>query len=415
MSDHAFKSKVRRQQKATGSSYMRARREVVNNSTSAGEVPTSADAAKMLSLMGIDRPVAESISSTWRECALPISADGPDVRWPMLRVPLGLQAGGEPVWLSLRDEAGGGNSPLGLVVGCTGSGKSVTLRTIIFGLCAQHSPEVVQLVMVSRFQDQSDGMFPVFADYPHTAAILGADDYVAALKDLMADRARALRAADAIAVRHDGDGFSIVDDGAVSWAYDGFSHVDAGMAQPGGADMGELMADAIERTVQERVAATQEPPPMVRFEPAGSIGRYNQARATDAGADLPPLPYIVVALDEEGMLTSDDPAGAQLRDALIRKGWDLGIHVLAARQTMRRIDPGSRQLFEKPSYRIVLRAQDIALSREAIGNDAAYQLPDTPGVGLFQPRRASDPVTFRGFRLRDDWVQDIGRQLAATG
>lgn len=67
---------------------------------------------------------------------------------PLLRVPLGLRDGGTPLWLGLKEEGDGGNGPHGLLAGTTGSGKSTALQSIVFSLCAQYSPELVQVMLI---------------------------------------------------------------------------------------------------------------------------------------------------------------------------------------------------------------------------------------------------------------------------
>src|SRR2546430_1686321 len=97
-------------------------------------------------------------SSGWRSCwplrcrgAAWGGGAGPDARrrgglWPerperdQLRVPLGVDADGEPLVLDLKEAALDGMGPHGLVVGATGSGKSELLRTLTVGLAVTHPP-----------------------------------------------------------------------------------------------------------------------------------------------------------------------------------------------------------------------------------------------------------------------------------
>lgn len=424
MSDNSFKSKARARQKATGSSYMRARREVDTGSAApAVRIPSSVDAAKMLSLIGLDHADTAEISALWADRALPIGTDGPVDLGPYLRVPMGLQPGGAPVWLDLKGGAPGpdgqriqGYGPHGLLVGCTGSGKSVASRTVLFGLCAQHSPELLQLVLVGTRHGEAGSeegdipaTFAAFAHYPHVAAVVGESDCRDQLEQLMADRARALRAADAITLQ-DGGKVSFVDDGAVSWAYAGreWPRVDGAVTSPDGVDVGERLADASEPTSPERALQSDTGCAAISFEPAGSIGRYNQVRATAAGAELPAVPYTVVVVDEWPRLASHAPECIAVFNTLVRKGQSLGIHVLLTGQVA-----GDRQIAENVGYRIALRVNDMAASRDVIGSDAAWALnPEAAGVGVFRPHRRADLVTFRTFLLPEDWVRDVGRRLS---
>ncbi|MCT7373365.1 FtsK/SpoIIIE domain-containing protein [Mycolicibacterium llatzerense] len=191
MSDNSFKGKARRQQRATGASYMRARREVDSRRGEAGDVPGSADATQLLSLLGLGDAGVDDIAALWAARALPVGTGDRLNLGPLLRVPLGLGVGGVPVWLDLKEEADGGAGPHLLQVGETGSGKTALLRSMLAGLCLQHSPELLQLVLVEVKAWEFDG----FAGYPHTAAILRRDNCVASLDDLLDERARALAAA----------------------------------------------------------------------------------------------------------------------------------------------------------------------------------------------------------------------------
>lgn len=195
MSDNSFKGKIRRRQKDTGESYMRARRQVDNRSAG-GEpaaIPETADATRMLSLLGLGKAEATDIAALWAARALPVGTNEPVNLASLLKVPIGLGANGAPVWLDLKDEADGGAGPHLTQVGTTGSGRTVVLRAMLVGLCAQHSPELLQMVLV----DAKGGAFEGFAEYPHTAAILGPDDCCDALRNLLDARSRALHAAGA--------------------------------------------------------------------------------------------------------------------------------------------------------------------------------------------------------------------------
>ncbi|MDY5127969.1 FtsK/SpoIIIE domain-containing protein, partial [Actinotignum sp. SLA_B059] len=86
-----------------------------------------------------------------------------------LRVPLGLDPQGAPVWLDLNEAAAGGMGPHGLLVGATGSGKSELLRTLLLGLCLTHSPEQLNLVLIDY---KGGASFHPFAELPHTAALV---------------------------------------------------------------------------------------------------------------------------------------------------------------------------------------------------------------------------------------------------
>jgi S-DNA-T family DNA segregation ATPase FtsK/SpoIIIE len=92
----------------------------------------------LTTLLGIGNPEALSVGSLWRTRAAR----------NRLRVPIGLDAGGQPVELDIKESAQGGMGPHGLIIGATGSGKSELLRTLVLGLALTHSPEILNFVLV---------------------------------------------------------------------------------------------------------------------------------------------------------------------------------------------------------------------------------------------------------------------------
>jgi type VII secretion protein EccCa len=87
----------------------------------------------------------------------------------LLRVPVGVRPGGEPVLLDLKEAAEGGVGPHGLVVGATGSGKSELLRTIVAGLAATHPPELLAFVLVDF---KGGAAFASLAALPQVAGLI---------------------------------------------------------------------------------------------------------------------------------------------------------------------------------------------------------------------------------------------------
>ncbi len=91
------------------------------------------------SLLGIARPEALDVPALWR----------PRPARNRLRVPIGVDAGGQAVELDIKESAQGGMGPHGLVIGATGSGKSELLRTLVIALALTHTPEVLNFVLVN--------------------------------------------------------------------------------------------------------------------------------------------------------------------------------------------------------------------------------------------------------------------------
>ncbi|HEX2214082.1 MAG TPA: type VII secretion protein EccCb, partial [Mycobacterium sp.] len=138
-----------------------------------------------------------------------------------------------------------------------------------------------------------------------------------------------------------------------------------------------------------------------------NIEEYRRARAADAS--LPPLPALMVIVDEFSELLTQHPDFAELFVAIGRLGRSLGIHLLLASQ---RLDEGRlRGLDTHLSYRICLKTFSASESRAVLGVPDAHQLPSTPGAALLKtaagelirfqtafvsgpcPRRADRPQT----------------------
>jgi S-DNA-T family DNA segregation ATPase FtsK/SpoIIIE len=86
-----------------------------------------------------------------------------------LTVPLGVTEDGEVIELDLKESAQGGMGPHGLLIGATGSGKSELLRTLVIGLAATHSSEVLNLVLVDF---KGGATFLNMDRLPHTSAVI---------------------------------------------------------------------------------------------------------------------------------------------------------------------------------------------------------------------------------------------------
>jgi S-DNA-T family DNA segregation ATPase FtsK/SpoIIIE len=115
----------------------------------------------------------------------------------VLRVPVGVTPGGEPLVLDLKEAAEGGIGPHGLVVGATGSGKSELLRTIVAGLAATHPPDQLAFVLVDF---KGGAAFADLAPLPQVAGLITnlqsdvsmVDRAMAALQGELARRQRLL-------------------------------------------------------------------------------------------------------------------------------------------------------------------------------------------------------------------------------
>lgn len=111
-----------------------------------------------------------------------------------------------------------------------------------------------------------------------------------------------------------------------------------------------------------------------------SVADYERAR--EQGAKLPPLPTLLIILDEFAELLEQHPGFAKLFVAIGRLGRSLRIHLLLASQKV----PANRmgELEAHLSYRIALRTNQTSDSRDAIGTADAYHLPKKPGAGYLR-------------------------------
>ncbi len=110
-----------------------------------------------------------------------------------------------------------------------------------------------------------------------------------------------------------------------------------------------------------------------------SLRDYDRARAS--GADLPPLPSLLMVCDEFTEMLVAKPDFIDLFVQIGRIGRSIGIHLLLATQ---RLEEGRlRGLESNLSYRIALRTFSALESRMTLnGSPDAAELPSTPGHGF---------------------------------
>ena len=106
---------------------------------------------------------------------------------------------------------------------------------------------------------------------------------------------------------------------------------------------------------------------------AGNLaGVADYAAARRGGADLPPLPALLLVVDEFSELLAQRPELIDLLVTIGRIGRSLGLHLLLASQ---RLDEGRmRGLESHLSYRIALRTFSAAESRAVLGVPDAHRL-----------------------------------------
>jgi S-DNA-T family DNA segregation ATPase FtsK/SpoIIIE len=260
---------------------------------------------ELTALLGIRNPRGFDVGAKWRPRA---------VQSARLQVPIGVTEDGEVVELDLKESAQGGMGPHGLLIGATGSGKSELLRTLIIGLAATHSSEVLNFILTDF---KGGATFLNMDRLPHTSAVI------------------------------------------------------TNLA-------GELeLVDRMQDALNGEVIRRQE---LLRESGYASLFDYEKARA--GGANLTPLPVLLVVVDEFSELLASKPEFIELFVTIGRVGRSLGMHLLLASQ---RLDEGRIHRVEGHlSYRIALRTFSSMESRSVIGSAAAYELPAKPGNGYLK-------------------------------
>jgi S-DNA-T family DNA segregation ATPase FtsK/SpoIIIE len=110
------------------------------------------------------------------------------------------------------------------------------------------------------------------------------------------------------------------------------------------------------------------------------VVQYRARRASDHR--LPPLPDLLVVIDEFGELLASRPEFLDLFVAIGRVGRSLGIHLLFSSQ---RFDEGRlRGLESHLRYRICLRTNTPLESKGVLGTTDAHLLPPEPGLGFLK-------------------------------
>ena len=113
-----------------------------------------------------------------------------------------------------------------------------------------------------------------------------------------------------------------------------------------------------------------------------SVKDYEKAR--ENGANLEPLPALLIVCDEFTELLTQKADFAELFVAIGRLGRSLSMHLLLASQ---RLEEGRlRGLDSHLSYRIGLKTFSAAESRAVLDVPDAYELPPVPGSGLPEVR-----------------------------
>jgi type VII secretion protein EccCa/type VII secretion protein EccCb len=254
-----------------------------------------------------------------------------------LRIPFANRTDtGELLILDLKDMNDGGDGPHGVMSGTTGSGKTTALRTVIEAIMLGHPPENVQMVLADC--KGGSGVKP-FEGTPHVANVI---------TDLESDQ--------------------------------------------GG------LIDRFVDAMWGEIARRKE---ICNGAGADDAKEYNLIRAEEArkGVSLPPLPALIVVVDEFKEFFKLKPDAQDVLDQICRQGRSYWVHLLMASQD---IDTRAEKLLENVGYRLVLRA-NTAASAAAAGVPAAVNLPREVGLGYLRLGPAENLTKFRTESLWRDY------------
>jgi type VII secretion protein EccCb len=237
----------------------------------------------------------------------------------------------------------GGDGPHGVMSGTTGSGKSTLVRTVIESLMLGHPPEELQFVLADL---KGGSAVKPFAGVPHVSRII---------TDLEEDQA-----------------------------------------------LMERFLDALWGEIARRKAICDS---------AGvdDAKEYNSVRLRmrARGQDMPPLPMLVVVIDEFYEWFRIMPTAVDVLDSIGRQGRAYWIHLMMASQT---IESRAEKLMENMGYRLVLKAR-TAGAAQAAGVPNAVNLPAQAGLGYFR-KSLEDIIRFQAEFL---WRDYISRGITVDG
>ncbi|RMB61254.1 type VII secretion protein EccCa [Tessaracoccus antarcticus] len=163
--------------------------------------------------------------------------------------------------------------------------------------------------------------------------------------------------------------------GATFLGLDELPHVSAVITNlEGELSLVDRMADAIGGELDRRMEVLRS---------AGNFkNREDYETARQAGADIPPMPSLLIVVDEFSELLTARPEFIDLFVQIGRVGRSIAVHQLLASQRLE--ENKLRGLDTFLSYRIALRTFSPAESRAVIGVPDAYELPNPPGNGYLK-------------------------------
>ncbi|OBB92882.1 FtsK/SpoIIIE domain-containing protein [Mycolicibacterium peregrinum] len=113
-------------------------------------------------------PSSDDFHQALLVCAFPV--DENESTPASLRIPLGINACGEPVRLDMASPAAGGTGPHGAIIGMTGQGKTNMAKVITTALTVLYRPDQVNVILAT---DDLDSQWQSLADKPHVKHVFG--------------------------------------------------------------------------------------------------------------------------------------------------------------------------------------------------------------------------------------------------
>ena len=158
-----------------------------------------------------------------------------------------------------------------------------------------------------------------------------------------------------------------------------------------------LDVDAFVRTVQLVEAEMRRRQDQVRSIGAPNFDAYHAARADDPS--LPPLPRLLVVIDEFSELLSSDEGRDNLSalESVTRVGGGLGVHLLLVTQNFENQLPS--QIAANAGLRICFRVQQPAHSKAVLDSDEAATIPKERIGRAFLRSHRGPAVEFQGARV----------------
>ena len=230
-----------------------------------------------------------------------------------IKVPFGYHRTGEDTtpeiaYLNFYDEGRYGDGPHGAVAGRTGAGKSFFLRAIVLGLVARYGPDKVALILADF---KGGATFIGMEDLPHTVASISNLENATELVERL---------------------------GAVL--------------------QGEVDRRQQFITGDKRLA---------------DIFDYRDEQKKHQGdPEWPPLPDLIVIIDEFGEFLKNNPHYMQLLFSIGRIGRTLGVHLVMCSQKLDSSILGD--LLGQIAFRFAGAVQEESTSRALLGSDAAAKI-----------------------------------------